>query len=83
MPSASENSTPLPISSGGVPEQEVLGYDAMVPDLNVNEFADFEYLMRGGPGMLHGGGTLDTDRLIVARRMGLGRATKEQAAVTI
>jgi len=63
--------------------QQVLGYDAMVPDLNVNEFADFEYLMRGGPGMLHGGGTLDTDRLIVARRMGLGRATKEQAAVTI
>jgi 3-oxocholest-4-en-26-oyl-CoA dehydrogenase alpha subunit len=63
--------------------QQVLGYNAMVPDLDVHEFADFEYLMRGGPGMLHGGGTLDTDRLIVARRMGLGRATKEQAAVTI
>jgi alkylation response protein AidB-like acyl-CoA dehydrogenase len=63
--------------------QQILGYEAMVPNLEVNEFSDFEYLMRGGPGMLHGGGTLDTDRLIVARRMGLGRATKEQAAITI
>jgi 3-oxocholest-4-en-26-oyl-CoA dehydrogenase alpha subunit len=63
--------------------QQILGYEAMVPNLEVNEFADFEYLLRAGPGQLHGGGTLDTDRLIVARRMGLGRATKEKAAVTI
>jgi alkylation response protein AidB-like acyl-CoA dehydrogenase len=63
--------------------QQILGYDALVPNYDVHEFADFEYLLRAGPGQLHGGGTLDTDRLIVARRMGLGRATKEKAAVTI
>jgi hypothetical protein len=31
---------------------------------------------------LHGGGTLDTDRLIFARRLGLGRPTQEKAPET-
>jgi alkylation response protein AidB-like acyl-CoA dehydrogenase len=63
--------------------QQILGYEAMVPNLDVNEFADFEHLTRSGPGQLHGGGTLDTDRLIVARRMGLGRTVQEEAPVTV
>jgi len=63
--------------------QQILGYEAMVPNLDVNEFADFEHLTRIGPGQLHGGGTLDTDRLIIARRMGLGRSVKEEAPTTI
>jgi hypothetical protein len=48
--------------------QRILGYDALVPDNSVHEVADFEYTVRSGPGWLHGGGTLDTDRLIIARR---------------
>ena len=56
---------------------------ALVPQLNLHEDEDFEHLVRAGPGQLHGGGTLDTDRLIVARRMGIGRATKEEAPTTI
>ena len=63
--------------------QQILGHDALVPDLTVNEEADFEYALRSGPGWLHGGGTLDTDRLIIARRLGLGRTTKEKAPTTI
>lgn len=63
--------------------QQIIGYDALVPNLEVNEFADFEHLARSGPGQLHGGGTLDTDRLIVARRMGLGRSVREEAPVTV
>lgn len=63
--------------------QQIVGYDALVPNLQANEFADFEHLARSGPGQLHGGGTLDTDRLIVARRMGLGRTVKEEAPTTI
>ena len=63
--------------------QQIMGYDALVPDLTVHEVVDFEYTVRSGPGMLHGGGTLDTDRLIIARRLGLGRPTKEKAPTTI
>ena len=63
--------------------QQIMGYDALVPDLTVHEVVDFEYVVRSGPGQLHGGGTLDTDRLIFARRVGLGRPTKEKAPETI
>jgi len=63
--------------------QQIMGCDALVPDLSVHEVVDFEYVVRSGPGMLHGGGTLDTDRLIFARRVGLGRLTKEKAPETI
>jgi 3-oxocholest-4-en-26-oyl-CoA dehydrogenase alpha subunit len=63
--------------------QQIVGYDALVPELSVHETEDFEHLLRAGPGQLHGGGTLDTDRLIIARRMGMGRATREEAPTTI
>jgi hypothetical protein len=63
--------------------QQIMGYDALVPDLTVNEVVDFEYVVRSGPGQLHGGGTLDTDRLVFARRVGLGRPTKEKVPETI
>ena len=63
--------------------QQIMGCDALVPDLSVHEVVDFEYVVRSGPGMLHGGGTLDTDRLIFARRVGLGRPKKEKAPETI
>jgi len=39
--------------------------------------------VRSGPGWLHGGGTLDTDRLIIARRLGLGRPQQETAPTTV
>ena len=63
--------------------QQIMGYDALVPDLTLHEVVDFEYIVRSGPGMLHGGGTLDSDRLVFARRVGLGRPTKEKAPTTI
>ncbi len=63
--------------------QQIMGYDALVPNLSVHEVVDFEYVVRSGPGQLHGGGTLDTDRLVFARRVGLGRPTKEKAPETI
>ena len=63
--------------------QQIMGYDALVPDHNVHEVLDFEYVIRSGPGQLHGGGTLDTDRLIFARRVGLGRPSQEKAPETI
>ena len=62
--------------------QEIMGNDALVQDLSVHEVVDFEYCVRSGPGQLHGGGTLDTDRLIFARRLGLGRPTQEKAPET-
>jgi len=62
--------------------QSIMGADALVQDLSVHEVVDFEYAVRTGPGQLHGGGTLDTDRLIFARRLGLGRPTKETAPET-
>jgi hypothetical protein len=62
--------------------QAIMGADALVQDLSVHEVVDFEYAVRTGPGQLHGGGTLDTDRLIFARRLGLGRPTKETAPET-
>ncbi|MGH7844032.1 MAG: acyl-CoA dehydrogenase [Candidatus Binatia bacterium] len=63
--------------------QQIMGCDALIPNLSVHEVVDFEYVIRSGPGMLHGGGTLDTDRLVFARRVGLGRPTKEKAPETI
>ena len=63
--------------------QEIMGCDALVQDLSVHEDVDFEYAVRTGPGQLHGGGTLDTDRLVFARRVGLGRSTQEKAPETI
>jgi hypothetical protein len=63
--------------------QQIMGCDALIPDNSVNEVVDFEYVIRSGPGMLHGGGTLDTDRLVFARRVGLGRPTQEKAPETI
>jgi alkylation response protein AidB-like acyl-CoA dehydrogenase len=63
--------------------QQIMGADALVQDLSVHEVVDFEYAVRTGPGQLHGGGTLDTDRLVFARRVGLGRATQEKAPETI
>ena len=62
--------------------QEIMGNDALVQDLSVHEVVDFEYCVRSGPGQLHGSGTLDTDRLIFARRLGLGRPTQEKAPET-
>lgn len=63
--------------------QQIMGCDAIVQDLSVHEVVDFEYAVRTGPGQLHGGGTLDTDRLVFARRVGLGRPTQEKAPETI
>lgn len=34
--------------------QQIAGYRALIPDLDVSEFADFEHLVRSGPG--HGAG---------------------------
>jgi alkylation response protein AidB-like acyl-CoA dehydrogenase len=62
--------------------QQIMGADALAQDLSVHEVVDFEYCVRSGPGQLHGGGTLDTDRLIFARRLGLGRPTQEKAPET-
>ena len=62
--------------------QQIMGADALVQDLSVHEVVDFEYAVRTGPGQLHGGGTLDTDRLIFARRLGLGRPMTERAPET-
>jgi 3-oxocholest-4-en-26-oyl-CoA dehydrogenase alpha subunit len=62
--------------------QQIMGCDALIQDLSVHEVVDFEYCVRSGPGQLHGGGTLDTDRLIFARRLGLGRPTQEKAPET-
>jgi alkylation response protein AidB-like acyl-CoA dehydrogenase len=63
--------------------QQILGYLALVPNLDVHEAADFEHLARRGPGELHGAGTLDTDRLIIARRLGIGRSDVERAPTTV
>jgi alkylation response protein AidB-like acyl-CoA dehydrogenase len=63
--------------------QQIMGCDALVQDITVHEVVDFEYAVRSGPGQLHGGGTLDTDRLVFARRVGLGRPTTEKAPETI
>jgi len=63
--------------------QQIMGCDALIQDLSVHEVVDFEYAVRSGPGQLHGGGTLDTDRLVFARRVGLGRPTQEKAPETI
>lgn len=62
--------------------QQILGYHTLIPNFDVPEAVDFEHAARQGPGTLHGGGTLDTDRLIMGRRMGLGRPTVEQAPIT-
>jgi alkylation response protein AidB-like acyl-CoA dehydrogenase len=62
--------------------QRIFGYDALFPRLDVHEDADLEHLVRAGPGQLHGGGTMDTDRLVIARRMGIGRSAAEDAPKT-
>lgn len=62
--------------------QQLFGLEALVPDLGVHEDADLEHLLRAGPGQLHGGGTMDTDRLVIARRMGIGKAPSEGAPTT-
>ena len=62
--------------------QQLFGYEALVPRFDLHEDADLEHLVRAGPGQLHGGGTMDTDRLVMARRMGIGRSTKEDAPTT-
>lgn len=63
--------------------QDILGYSGLLKDLSVDEGTDFDYVSRRGPATLHGGGTLDTDRLQFARRLGLGRRQRESAPVTI
>jgi hypothetical protein len=63
--------------------QQIMGIDALVQDLSVHEVVDFEYAVRTGPGQLHGGGTLDTDRLVFSRRVGIGRPLVEKAPETI
>lgn len=63
--------------------QQILGYSGLVKDLSVDEAKDFDYVSRRGPATLHGGGTLDTDRLQFARRLGLGRRPRESAPITI
>src|SRR3989337_4475187 len=60
--------------------QRILGYDALVPDGSVHEVADFEYTVRSGPGWLHGGGTLDTERLDIARPLRLRQPRAGTAA---
>ncbi len=63
--------------------QQIVGYASLMEDMSVDEVDDFQYAVRRGPGELHGAGTLDTDRVIMARRLGLGRVTTEAAAPTI
>lgn len=60
--------------------QKILGYESLVPTDTGHELADFEYNVRYGPGMMHGGGTLHTDRVIIARRLGLGRKVSKTRA---
>ncbi len=60
--------------------QEILGYPAVISDSSWTPGdGEIELLVRHGFGGLHGGGTHDTDRVIVARRMGLGRSVQEEA----
>lgn len=60
--------------------QRVLGYRSIISDLDVGAAGGWmEMYLRQGPRGLHGGGTADIDRVIVARRMGLGRTTREEA----
>ncbi len=62
--------------------QEILGYLTII---NQKPWAAadgwMEMYMRQGPRGLHGGGTDDIDRVIIARRMGLGRTVKEAAGI--
>lgn len=62
--------------------QRIMGYSCLATDFSLSEAEGFEYLARQAVCHLHGAGTLDTDRVIIARRMGLGRTMKEQAPVT-
>ncbi len=60
--------------------QEVLGYPAVISDSSWTPGdGEIELFVRHGFGGLHGGGTHDVDRVIVARRMGLGRTVQEEA----
>ncbi|MSQ15134.1 MAG: hypothetical protein EXR50_04640 [Dehalococcoidia bacterium] len=60
--------------------QQMLGYLTIINEAPWAA-ADgwLEMYMRQGPRGLHGGGTDDIDRVIIARRMGLGRTVKEEA----
>ncbi|MEK7216820.1 MAG: acyl-CoA dehydrogenase family protein [Chloroflexota bacterium] len=60
--------------------QQALGYFGLVsdPQWTPNE-GRTEVFVRYGLGSLHGGGTHDTDRVIMSRRMGLGRNASESA----
>jgi alkylation response protein AidB-like acyl-CoA dehydrogenase len=60
--------------------QELLGYFALTKDPEWTPGTGrVEVYTRLGLGGLHGGGTHDTDRVIISRRMGLGRTVQEQA----
>lgn len=60
--------------------QQALGYLSITNDPQWGAAGGWmELYMRQGPRGYHGGGTGDIDRVIVARRMGLGRTVKEAA----
>ncbi len=60
--------------------QDLLGYFALTKDPKWTPGTGrIELYTRYGLGALHGGGTHDTDRVIIARRMGLGRTQRESA----
>jgi alkylation response protein AidB-like acyl-CoA dehydrogenase len=63
--------------------QDLLGYSSLLENLEVDELDEFQYAIRRGPGELHGAGTLDTDRVVIARRLGLGRTRAESAPATV
>src|SRR5688500_4263056 len=62
--------------------QAIMGADALEQNLAVREGVDVEYALCTCPGHTQGGSTLDSDRLIFARRLGLGRPTTEKAPET-
>ncbi len=60
--------------------QESLGYPAVIADSSWTPGnGEVELSVRYGFGGLHGGGTHDVDRVVIARRMGLGRTVQEAA----
>lgn len=63
--------------------QQILGYSSLVEDPSASEDESIENLVRRGATAFHGRGTLDMDRVVIARRMGLGRLAKEEAPATL
>jgi alkylation response protein AidB-like acyl-CoA dehydrogenase len=63
--------------------QDILGYGSLVEDLTVDEREDFQHIVRSGPGELHGAGTLDTDRVVLSRHLGIGRAAVDTRHTTV